>query len=216
MQSVTVPEAKRVGRPPKTSREQILDAASYQDPSTLQMTAIAADLGIGVRTVHHYFPTRHALIAALTERDVARMGLIEVEDAASWHDVISELARWCYRVTTHHPGSMLDTVGHRGVSLQIMQRVLARLRDLGWGQREAILAYTLASQWALGAGEAARLATEAGGLTPELIERNYGEYAEADDVAELGSALASLTVEAMFHCGLAAVLAGIEATIVVA
>ena len=210
---VTMPQTKRMGRPPKTSRQQILDAAACQDPATLRMTTIAADLEIAVRTVYYYFPTRQSLIAALTERDVAHMGLIDVDELSDWREVISELAHWCYRVTRQHPGSLLDTVGHRGVSLQVMRRVLGRLRDLGWSQREAILAYTVASQWALTAGEAAGLVRAAGGLTPELVEQTYGEYAEPDEVTQLAGALSSLTLDDMFDHGLAVVLAGIHATI---
>ena len=111
---MTVTEPRRMGRPPKTSREQILDAAALSDPQHLQLTVLAQQLGIAVKTVYYYFPTRKILLEALTERSVQQLGLPDLDKARDWRAVLTEAARWAYELGYNKPGYYAQSPGAIG------------------------------------------------------------------------------------------------------
>lgn len=201
---------KRMGRPPKVSRGEILDAAARSDPLALQLTALAEQLGISVKTVYYYFPTRKALLDALTERAVAEMGLPAVALAATWREVLGEDARWHYRLGASQPGWYFETAAPRGMGIEAWRLVHHRLVELGWTERDALMAHAVVNNWAVAAGESAHRTINMGGLSVENIRRHLDDYADPALVDELGRLMSAFTVEQVFEEGLRIVLAGIE------
>lgn len=204
-------DSKRMGRPPKTSREEILDAATRADPLDLQLTRLAQELGISVKTVYYYFPTRRALIDALTERAVAVIGLPDIAGAPDWCEVLRRVARWAYGVGRAQPGWFNDPVTPRGVGLRLVFEVQARLVELGFGEREALMAFVTFCNWSTTAGEAAARSSAAGELTLDNIRRHLDDYADPEAVERLSRVMAEVSPERMFEDGLEIVLAGVEA-----
>jgi AcrR family transcriptional regulator len=200
-----------MGRPPKVSREEILDAAARADPLELQLTRLAQDLGISVKTVYYYFPTRRALLDALTERAVAGMGLPAVGEAQGWREALTRLAHWCYRLGADQPGWFNDPVTPRGVGLRVILEIQGRLAELGWSEQDALRAYAAVSNWAVSAGEAASRTRELGGLSVDNIRRHLDDYADPEAVERLSRLMASMSVDQLFEDGLEIVLAGVEA-----
>src|SRR4051812_35874238 len=95
---------RRMGRPPKTSREEILDAAARVEASELQLTTLAQRLGISVKTVYYYFPNRKALLDAITERTVSEEGFVDLSVCARPREVLEQVAYWAYRIGRTQPG----------------------------------------------------------------------------------------------------------------
>lgn len=204
-------DSKRMGRPPKTSREEILDAAMRADAPDLQLTRLAQDLKISVKTVYYYFPTRRALLDALTEKIVAGMDLPDVETAGDWREALQRVARWCYRLSMDQPGWFVGPTAARGVGLKLVLRIQARLVELGLTPAQAFKAFAIVGNWAKAAADSA-LRTEAeGGLDPANIRASLQDYADPEDVEALSALMAAIGLEEVFEDGLEVMLAGIEA-----
>lgn len=198
-----------MGRPPKTSAERILEVAEGMNPRDLQMTSLAIALGISVKTVYYYFPTRAALLDALTDRAVREMGLPDLASCGTWQQVLSELAGWSFRIGRDHPGWSNDTAGHRGVGMQVAQRALAVLSGLGWTPVDALLAQSIVGNWALMAGQAARNQLEAHEADPRIDAIALQDAVQPGDRVELQDALARITADQLYETGLAVLLAGL-------
>jgi AcrR family transcriptional regulator len=79
-------------------REAILDALArrldHEDPEEIAMPHVAADVGISLRTLYRYFPTREAMFEAAGDHVVARLGLPqEIHGAGDIARVFRESAR---------------------------------------------------------------------------------------------------------------------------
>ena len=212
---MTMTTTKRMGRPPKVTRDEILDAAEQWEPGELQFTALADALGISVKTLYYYFPARQALLDALTERAVADMGLPEIMQAASWRAVLTEVALWFYRLGRERPGSFIDTnVATKRVGLQLLRLTFVRLGELGWTTSDAMRANIVVSNWAVCRGESAH-ANPVDKYSPEETRAMLTDYFSAG-VADEMTAVAQLfgSDRQLFDDGLAIILAGIEQLIV--
>lgn len=205
---------KRMGRPPKVTRDEILDAAERWEPAELQLTALADALGISVKTVYYYFPARQVLLDALTERAVAEMGLPDIMAAAAWRDVLTEVAIWFYQLGYSHPGWFIESnIVVRRVGLQLLRLTFTRLEELGWQKSDAMRANLVVSNWAVCRGESAN-ANPAGKYSAEQARDMLADYFSADVADEMN--MVSQTVgseQELFDDGLAMVLAGIEQVI---
>lgn len=205
---------KRMGRPPKVTRDEIIDAAERWEPAELQLTALADALGISVKTVYYYFPARQALLDALTERAVAEMGLPDIMAAATWRDVLTEVAIWFYQLGYSQPGWFIESnIVVRRVGLQLLRLTFTRLEELGWQKSDAMRANLVVSNWAVCRGESAN-ANPAGKYSAEQAREMLTDYFSADVADEMN--MVSQTVgseQELFDDGLAMVLAGIEQVI---
>lgn len=211
---MTTTTTRRMGRPPKVTRDEIIEAAARWEPAELQFTALADALGISVKTLYYYFPARQALLDALTERAVADMGLPDIMRAASWREVLTEVAIWFYRLGREQPGSFIDTnVVTKRVGLQLLRLTFARLGELGWTTADALRANMVVSNWAVCRGESAH-ANPVGKYSLEETRAMLTDYFSAG-VADEMTAVAQLfgSDRQLFDDGLAVVLAGIEQVI---
>lgn len=199
----------RVGRPPKTSKQQILDTAVLFDPTELQLTALAKQLGISVKTVYYYFPTRKSLLHALTERAVAEIGLPHLDGLSTWREILAEAARWSYQVGVSDPDGYLNTAGLRGVTLRAAQHVLDRLTALGVSETAGFNAFITVATWAMAAGASAHRTRTSGGLSAENVERHVSEYFEPHVADRLQRLMVGVDLEDHFRTGLEILLAGV-------
>lgn len=211
---MTDTKTRRMGRPPKITRDEILDAAERWEPAELQLTALAEALGISVKTLYYYFPARQALLDALTERAVADMGLPEIMAAATWREVLTGVAAWFYRLGLTHPGWFIESdIGTRRVGLQLLRLTFARLEELGWQKSDAMRANLVVSNWAVCRGESAH-ANPVGKYSPEQARDMLADYFSADVADEMSAMSQTVGGEQdLFDDGLAIVLAGIEQVI---
>lgn len=211
---MTETATKRTGRPPKVTREEILDAAARWEPAELQLTALADTLGISVKTLYYYFPARQALLDALTERAVADMGLPDIVRAENWRAVLTEVATWFYRLGLEHPGWFIEqNFGVRRVGLQLVRQAFTRLEELGWTKFDALRANTVISNWAVCRGESAH-ANPYNKYSREQTRAMLADYFAADVADEMSSVSHMFRGEQqIFDDGLTIVLAGIEQVI---
>ena len=201
---------RRTGRPPRTSREQILDAAALFDPVNLQLTTLAEQLGISVKTVYYYFPNRAALIGGLTDRMVDALPLPDVTRCATAREVLTEAARWSYRAAETQPDWFFDVAAPRGAGVRLIGDVFARLGELGSDDVTCLRAFVVVTNYAFAAGQGARRTREAGGLSRSNVDRHLADYADPESGRRIAAAMADLSVDELFEEGLAVVLSGVE------
>jgi AcrR family transcriptional regulator len=201
---------RRTGRPPKTSREQILDAAGLFEASDLQLTTLAQRLGISVKTVYYYFPNRKALLDALTERTIQEQGAVDLTSCARPRDVLEEVGRWAYRVGRTQPGWFFETAAPRGAALRLMTSYLDRMTALGVPDDAALAAFSVVGNYALASGETAHRTESLGGLATENVHAHLDGYTDEATVARITPLMAGTDVDAWFERGLSAVLTGVE------
>ena len=208
---------KRRGRPPKLSREGILAEAAQWEADKLQLTALARHLGISVKSLYYYFPTRQALVHALTEAAVEKMALPSLPDTATWRDVLRESARWYHSLGKSYPGLFpqpsMTASGNR-VVLRVVWLICDRLVQLGWTQHDAVRAHLVVSGWAFLQGE--RAASEPEFLFPSgNVQKFLENYLQPNAIEALSSALEVFqTHDDLFESGLKIILSGIERDIV--
>lgn len=208
---------KRRGRPPKLSREGILAEAGRWEAEKLQLTALARHLGISAKSLYYYFPTRQALLHALTEAAVEKIALPSLAEAATWRDVLCESARWYHNLGKSYPGLFPEpsmTPSGNRVVLRVVWLVCDKLVGLGWAPRDAARAHLVVSGWAFLQGE--RAASEPELLFPSgNVQKFLEDYLEPDAIDTLSSALQVFqTHEDLFKSGLNIILSGIERDIV--
>lgn len=93
--------ARKRGRPPKLSAEQILDAAEALPLREVSMRTVAQRLGAPPSSLYHHFPTRDALVMALAGRmfEQAKLPVFERNHWERWlvtvagmlHDICVEI-----------------------------------------------------------------------------------------------------------------------------
>ena len=201
---------RRTGRPPKTSREQILDAAGLFEASQLQLTTLAQTLGISVKTVYYYFPNRRALLDALTERTLQEEGEVDLARCARPRDVLEEVGRWAYRVGRTQPGWFFETAAPRGAALRLMTSYLDRMTALGVPDEAALAAFSVVGNYALASGETAHRTEALGGLAIGNVHAHLDGYIDAPTVERITPLMAGTDLDSWFERGLSAVLTGIE------
>ena len=211
MNVVSMP-SRRLGRPPKTSREQILDAAALIDPLDLQITGLAAQLGVSVRTVYHYFPNRKALLDALTERALQELHPPDLRSATDWREVLRLAANWVFVLVQDHP-DCLSVTGPPGAGLRVLDDVIGRLVEQGFETRDAMKSYSAISAFAFGAAASANRTRAAGGLAPHNVRRQLGDHAPPELVGRIAPLMFVESVDAWFEQCLEVILDGIATSL---
>ncbi|SEH13919.1 transcriptional regulator, TetR family [Sphingopyxis sp. YR583] len=216
MKNSQIADPKRMGRPPKITRDEILDAAYGSDPNGLQLASLADRLGVSVKTIYYYFPGRQSLVDAITERAIAETNPPEYSGCGTWQEVVRQTALWYSHLGTSQPGWMNDPaapIGIKKVGLNVLRLACRKLAQFGWGTHDAYRAHVLVSNWAIAQGESARAAD--GDYRSEDIERTLEDYGEESFITELSDIMGPLKLASdVFEDGLQILIAGIEATIV--
>jgi AcrR family transcriptional regulator len=201
---------RRTGRPPKTSREQILDAAGLFEASELQLTTLAQQLGISVKTVYYYFPNRRSLLDALTERTVQEQGVVDLSSCGTPRELLEQVGRWAYRIGSTQPGWYLDTAAPRGAGVRLLTAYLDRMGDLDVPEDAALAAFSVVGNYAIATGERAHRTQELGGLGSENVRAHVADYSDEATASRMTALMAGTDLEAWFERGLTAVLTGVE------
>jgi AcrR family transcriptional regulator len=125
-----------------TNRERVLAAGAVavrREGAGVPLATIAADAGVGVGTLYRHFPSREALLAALTHRSFRRV--LDAAQAAADSDVsaIESIRRFLEQTIEHgaelvlplHGGPIVlgdDTIALRTEVHATIQQIVAR----GW------------------------------------------------------------------------------------
>lgn len=148
--------APRRGRPPRIDREAIAQAASEIPLSDLSLRSVADRLGVSVPGLYHYVQGRDELFALAAEQSVRRWPL-PVDHDQHWAVWLHEWAVYIRNAFVSDPGLLkqyLDGAIGVGVMADNIDAALALCVRQGFSASEALRAYHLVSECAMGAAVA--------------------------------------------------------------
>lgn len=201
MASAQSPDSKRRGRPPSLTRERIIEAAlTLADRSHLEdvsMRDLASELDVPVMTIYNYVGSKEALFELVVDQVLSSVALPPT-DAGSWIERIRTLESDAREAMRKHPGLSLSRHSGSGrEAMRLAEGVISILRDGGFGQDEAIMAFATLYTYMLGQIEIDVLADTLGG------EATFEGVASG----------ASVSRDRLFEIGFDAVIAGIKANL---
>lgn len=98
------PEGSRRGRPPRVSRDEVVDSAlaiaDAEGLDAVSMRAVASRLGVGTMTLYSHVPGRVELIDAMVDRAYADFELPQPDTA--WRPALETYARSYWRMLRTH------------------------------------------------------------------------------------------------------------------
>lgn len=134
-------EAKKAGRPPRLSREEILETAMRMLESggykNLSIRSIAQHLGKSPGSLYTYFPDKQSLLDALGEQAFTNIQFI-LDDSLAWDQQIS---LWMEQVHSQLLSSqdlifLMGLAGTSPKSLSVIQAISQLLETLGIESKE--------------------------------------------------------------------------------
>lgn len=131
------------GRPPKLSREHILDTAREMDLRALSVVKVAAALQVSDAAIYYYFPTRAALVRALVDQGTAEFEVPAI--GADWWHGMKAYALLVYDALIAAPGAAQSMIGGGiagPVQMRIFGIVIRRLVDVGQDRKDAAMIYS--------------------------------------------------------------------------
>jgi AcrR family transcriptional regulator len=143
----------RRGRPPRIDRAAIAQAAGEIPLSDLSLRSVADRLGVSVPGLYHYVQGRDELFALAAEQSVRRLPL-PVDRDQHWAVWLYEWAAYVRSAFVSDPGLLRQYVdGAIGVEVMAgnIDAALALCVRQGFSASEALAAYDLVSECALGA-----------------------------------------------------------------
>ncbi|WP_018636525.1 TetR/AcrR family transcriptional regulator C-terminal domain-containing protein [Parafrankia elaeagni] len=138
------PPRRRPGRPPRLSRQMVIDAAIALDPGTLTLQAVADRLGADRKAVSYYVSGREELLELVTAQALAaELEHLHIPEG-SWQEAVRVYARGVRRVLLREASLslLIDRLPGAGV-LVPADALLARLLDAGFDEDRASHALTL-------------------------------------------------------------------------
>jgi AcrR family transcriptional regulator len=146
----------RRGRPPRIDRAAIARAASEIPLTDLSLRSVADRLGVSVPGLYHYVQGRDELFALAAEQSVRRLPL-PVDRDQHWAAWLYEWAVYIRGAFVSDPGLLKQYIGG-AIGVQVMagnvDAALALCIRQGFTASEALYAYELVSECALGAAVA--------------------------------------------------------------
>jgi len=143
----------RRGRPPRIDRAAIAQAAGEIPLSDLSLRSVADRLGVSVPGLYHYVQGRDDLFALAAEQSVRRLPL-PVDHDQHWAVWLHEWAVYIRNAFVSDPGLLKQYIDG-GIGVEVMagniDAALALCIRQGFSAREALYAYDLVSECALGA-----------------------------------------------------------------
>ncbi len=95
---------RRRGRPPRISRDHIVDAACEVGIENLTMAAVAERLGVTHQSLYGWVQDRDELIDLVSDRLIRRLEIFPPADPADWRDSLRAYANDLRRLTEQMPG----------------------------------------------------------------------------------------------------------------
>lgn len=153
---------RRRGRPPRISRDDIVDAACELGIENLTMAAVAERLGVTHQSLYGWVQDRDELIDLVSDRLIRRLEIVPPASPADWRDSLRSYANGLRHVAGEMPGFASASLGRFrtsegyvkindaavrvlsavGFESSMAQRILDTLNTvlLGWLTREDALA----------------------------------------------------------------------------
>lgn len=99
-----VPEARRRGRPPRISRERIVEAAFELGIENLTMVAVATRLGVSHQSLYGWVRDRDELVDLVSDQLIAGIDLNRGPRSDGWRGTLRHLADGLRDIATRNPG----------------------------------------------------------------------------------------------------------------
>lgn len=163
---------RRRGRPPKLSKESILQAASEMDLRRLSIVKLAQSLEVTDAAIYYYFDSRAALVRAVI--DQGSVGFAPPRIEKDWWCGMTDYALRVYDSIIESPGAAQAMIGggiSGPVQMRIFGAVIRSLVDVGHDQRSAVMIYSAYFRAALYAAFAQDELDTVGGLELTVRER---------------------------------------------
>jgi len=208
----------RLGRVLLT-RDAIVDAAlAFVDAHGLEALStrkLAAVLGVEAMTLYHHFATKGALLDALAERLTLLIELPRVPRSGDLIAAYVEASRSLYAIAVRHPRAFVLLATRRANTPRMMDfydALVAPLLDAGMSAEDAALVFRTIGYFSLGAA-LSRIATFAPAPddTPPL--EHPERIAGHPHLRAVSRFTTRARVDALYARGLAALAAGLRATV---
>lgn len=213
-----VPSPRRRGRPPKVSRERVIDVTLrlLEDvgPDEISMADVAAGLGVSVMTLYNHFPNISELLQAVADHT---FGLFELPPMAGDEAWQSELMTWLRALARHcerHPVALriVSIEGRTTPAWQrIMEPLLEMLHALDVREEEAALLLAWITSQAMGLIYIEEFAEPARRLGPRSLDP-VGEHREW--LGALNHYLPTVRREQVLELGFQSLVMGLERQLV--
>ncbi len=176
------PPRRGRGRPPKITREKVIDATmallEERPPEEISMADVAAKLGIPVMSLYNHYPNTSVLLQAVADHTFSQFQIPHTAPDAPWQVVLQEWLREMARHCDRHPVALriMSLEGRAAPAWRsILAPLLAVLQGAGVDDQHAALLLAWITSQALGliyieefADPARRLAP----LSAEALEKD--------------------------------------------
>ncbi len=153
MSTATVASGKRsVGRPPRFTLEQVVEAACELGLDNVDMGAVARKLGVGIATLYGYVEGRDHLVRLTAQRLAGRSGI--ADEGQSWQDALREHAHRSFVTYSDTPQLITQLMsGELGdlADSRHSDALLAILIDRGLHPQRAMAVFLETNQLVIGA-----------------------------------------------------------------
>lgn len=160
------------GRPPKLSKETIIQAAREMDLRDLSIVKLAHSLEVTDAAIYYYFESRAALVRAVVDQGSVGFEPSIIEN--DWWRGMTDYALRVYDALTESPGAAQAMIGggiSGPVQMRIFGAVIRSLVDIGHDRRYAAMIYSAYFRAALYAAFAHDERETVGGLGLTISER---------------------------------------------
>lgn len=126
---------RRRGRPPRISRDDIVDAACELGIENLTMAAVAERLGVTHQSLYGWVQNRDELIDLVSDRLIRRLEIVPPADPTDWRDSLRSYANGLRRLADETPGFACAGLGRFRTCdgfEKLNQDVLLMLTDVGF------------------------------------------------------------------------------------
>lgn len=195
------------------SRERILrvalDLVDREGLDAISMRRVGEALGVEAMSLYNHVANKAAILDGIFEAVLAEMP--PAKRASSWKASLRERGEALRAVLRAHPNTLPLFATRPAVtsaSLAHLEAGLAVLRGAGFAPADALRAFQVLLAFAVGHAIASYSSIGADDLAPPV----YDELSEREfpHVREMARVLGDRDLEAEFHYGLEALLAGIE------
>ena len=124
---------RRRGRPPRISRDHIVDAACEVGIENLTMAAVAERLGVTHQSLYGWVQDRDELIDLVSDRLIRRIEILPPADPADWRDSLRSYANGLRRLAEDR----LAVGGEADLTVLEWDDANGILTDTSGNQREA-------------------------------------------------------------------------------
>ena len=145
---------RRRGRPPRISRDHIVDAACELGIQNLTMAAVADRLGVTHQSLYGWVQDRDELIDLVSNRLIRRIDVLPPADPADWRDSLRSYANGLRLLSEEMPGFASAGLGRFRATdgfIKLNRDVVLMLADAGFepalAQRIYETLYTVLLGW---------------------------------------------------------------------